>query len=518
MTSRKRQATGQAAAAAAEHEQELAAANSRVLELETQLDALQTQQAALLSLNASIQAELTAAILCAVDKDKSLDEALRPVELTDAQVIVQLDQLAELASIGLSAFSGDPCRAQRPDLDTLDLYTNAKFLAVATSSPAELDCVDCGLFHRFVHQTLARARSKLRTMRRRSRHKDAPEEAGVHLWRSERAEANILQYALEFVNPQFCSAASYIIGLNVRCMTKSAIAVDLLGRFLPGGTSSATFQRHLAELVELMDDSKLDIPLSATAIFAYDNNSDNYINSHARCAATLKADDGSTVFTNRELILFQQRDLLSSQLNPDNSVARLVRARPVATCSPDIFFFGRGAARRPSGAPSDEAVYRSALLNSCEDVLQEIRPLLALDTSAARTFTGAYLDNTSCSSTSCSSEEAATSLEPLEVMYSIELRCFLFSDVCRVILGAATTRTAVRATKRCEARESSRNCACMARWCAQNCSVQGAFMQWRAMDRCTSFRLISAASTSGVRAQVVLRRPSSAAVTARKIS
>jgi hypothetical protein len=61
-------------------------------------------------------------------------------------------------------------------------------------------------------------------------------------------------------------------------------------------------------------------------------------------------------------------------------------ARPVAACPIDIFFFGRGAARRPRGAPSDEEVYQQAMLNSCEDALSRIRPLLALDARAGRSY------------------------------------------------------------------------------------------------------------------------------------
>jgi hypothetical protein len=274
----------------------LTASNNRVLELESQLEILQTQNAALKLLQATMQEDLNDVYLSLVAKDRALEEALEPNPLTATQVLGQLDQLAELASDGLCAFSSDPLRAARPDLEKLDQYTNPLFVELAitvgekefvgaAATTAELEGDSCQMFVRFVRETLSRAQSKLRARRDaanpRTRQVDPGMAAQACAWRRNRADAMILQYAVEFVNPRFVSPASYIIGLNVRCMTKSALATDLLGRYLPGGSSSSTFQRHLTELVEAMDDSKLDIPIAATAIFGYDNNSDNYINTHA---------------------------------------------------------------------------------------------------------------------------------------------------------------------------------------------------------------------------------------------
>ncbi|KAJ1405659.1 hypothetical protein B484DRAFT_436900, partial [Ochromonadaceae sp. CCMP2298] len=259
MDGRKRAADGRAE----ERELALADAQERNTSLESQVAALQLQVA-------SLHGDLQEAFSTIVAKDRALDEALQPSLPTNAEVTEQLDQLAHLAAVGLCAFSLDPLRAARPDLETVDQYTHEQFLQSATATDV-LDLDDCRIFHRFVHGALSRARSMLLSHRAlahpQTRHVDPALAAHKAPRRSTRAEAMILQYAVEFVNPSFLSAASYIVGLNVRCMTKSSNAVDLIGRYLPGGASSSTFQRHMADLVEQQDDSKLDVPIAATVVF-----------------------------------------------------------------------------------------------------------------------------------------------------------------------------------------------------------------------------------------------------------
>ncbi|KAJ1403922.1 hypothetical protein B484DRAFT_404953 [Ochromonadaceae sp. CCMP2298] len=131
---------------------------------------------------------------------------------------------------------------------------------------------------------------------------------------------------------------SYIIGVVIRCMTKCTGAVDLLARYLPGGTSSTTFQRHMAEL-------RSGVPFS--------------------------------------------------QLDPENSVPRMKQLRPVAQCSVDIFFFGRGAERRPAAAPSDESVFKAAVANLLEDVLDRLRPALRVCCDTGDSYTATRARQTS---------------------------------------------------------------------------------------------------------------------------
>jgi hypothetical protein len=50
--------------------------------------------------------------------------------------------------------------------------------------------------------------------------------------------------------------------------------------------------------------------------------------------------------------------------------------RPVDQCPTRNFYFGKGGARRPVGAPTDARVWDMAALNTCEEVLTKIRPLL----------------------------------------------------------------------------------------------------------------------------------------------
>jgi hypothetical protein len=83
---------------------------------------------ALQSRNAALQVDLTEMVTAVVDKDRQLEQALRPRDLTYQQATILIPQLAKLAAEGLMAFSSEAARSEPPDLDKLDGYTQAACL------------------------------------------------------------------------------------------------------------------------------------------------------------------------------------------------------------------------------------------------------------------------------------------------------------------------------------------------------------------------------------------------------
>jgi hypothetical protein len=210
------------------------------------------------------------------EKTKLLAQSSLYKYSTHQKRMVQLAILAELAADGLVQAALAPERSVHPTPLAIDKYTQRGFVGEATSHvyPEEFTGQekDCSLLMHFISQTLKAAN-------RKAGRGGATGRAREEL-RADKAEACMLQHAMGFVNPTFIATSSYIIGLTVRCITKSVRAVDLLGRYLPGGVVTSSYHRHMAELVVAMQDRNLKIPPSLTCVFGYDNNSDNYINAH----------------------------------------------------------------------------------------------------------------------------------------------------------------------------------------------------------------------------------------------
>ncbi|KAJ1402205.1 hypothetical protein B484DRAFT_405499 [Ochromonadaceae sp. CCMP2298] len=254
-TGRKRKASDEVIA--------LEVATRRVAELELLCASQQDRIAALEVDNDEIME-------CVMEKDRQLEMALQHKQL-DVELL--LPELANLAADGLHLWAADPLRSGWSDLTKVDEYSEKSFLEAAAHA-------GCGVFYRFIHLALSRAQELCRRQRALSSPRVmahcAAREAALSTFRREKAESHIIQLATEYVNPQYISTGSYIIGMVVRCMTKCTSAVDLLARYLSGGTCFTTYQRHMTELVQDWDDSQLPIPIAATAVFGYDNNTDNY--------------------------------------------------------------------------------------------------------------------------------------------------------------------------------------------------------------------------------------------------
>ncbi|KAJ1441575.1 hypothetical protein B484DRAFT_390609 [Ochromonadaceae sp. CCMP2298] len=289
----------------------------------------QARVEALEAANRHLVRDLQAVVASIRRKDEAICHLTCSQTATHSKRLLLLGRLADLFADGLVAFALAPQRSVHPSPAQLDQYSEADFLAEATSAEyceghigAEMDC-SLGMY--FVQVSLQRAALKAAEQKaQRTRNKEAaPVDPVREQFRFEKAQSQILQCFVDYVNPQYVSTASYLISLQVRCITKSKRAVDTLGRYLPGGQLTCSHQRHLEKLVNELDDSKLVLPPALTYIFGYDNNSDNYVNTHGRCSAVLKANDPQKVWTNRTLIAYQKKGKASTQFNPANSVTRM---------------------------------------------------------------------------------------------------------------------------------------------------------------------------------------------------
>ena len=185
-----------------------------------------------------------------------------------------------------------------------------------------------------------------------------------------RAIAMAMQHLLASVYEGYVSTSTYAICLEVKSLTKSKLVTDWVGQILPGGYRYQSLQNQLYCSAKGWSLDDHGIPIGATVVHGFDNNSVNYVETHSRNNALFEKTKGKFCWTTQVGFVKTHATKLSSQLNPANSPRNWRLIRPFSSCPKDTFFPDHPECLRQRTRPQDsksDAEWRELFWGKCFD-------------------------------------------------------------------------------------------------------------------------------------------------------